>query len=693
MSGLPSHSKGQKLQSLPQLSAAYFDVFKRVVDTSTPYRTNITYNTSNGSRWCMVILTALHDGLVANYVDITESKQIEHDYIKKANELDTIFHASLSAVYSAEVLRDKKGKINDIRFIRVNDCFLRLRNTTESEVIGKKLMEFFPSARETGFMLFVERVITTGEPVKDELYYKELDEWYEFSMVKLDENKICVTYNDITQQKRNLLQIERQKLMLDNILRYSSTGISVTEVVRNEEGALITWKTILANEAAANFLGLSLEELLQKTTEEIAPDLVVSPTARAAVATLETGEPFVHQIYISSVSRWLEIRVSKLDNDHLINILTDINGSKEAQIELETLATRLKTVFTEAQAGMFIFHPEKNDQGEVFDFRFVLVNPVLASYVNQIPEMLEGDLGSNWFPGYLHNGVFDMYKETYLTGITSRKEVHYNIDGLDIYLDLQSVKMGEDVLVTFTDHTPLRQAQHLLEKSIEELKRSNANLEEFTRAASHDLKEPVRKIHFFIDLFRLQLSDKFNADQQQMFKRLQNAAQRMLLLVDDLLDYSYVTIDSAEKEEIDLNKKIRLVLEDLELPIKEKNATVAVKNLPTVKGYRRQLLQLFQNLISNALKYSREDVPPEITISSTPVTGHSSRLPLPPEDLNREFYSIEVADNGIGFDQEQAENIFTVFTRLHTNSEYAGTGISPPVENLVKGQPLRSYYR
>ena len=158
-----------------------------------------------------------------------------------------------------------------------------------------------------------------------------------------------------------------------------------------------------------------------------------------------------------------------------------------------------------------------------------------------------------------------------------------------------------------------------LENKNRELERSNANLEEFAHAASHDLKEPIRKIHFFTDRLKTQLSDKLDEDQKFTFKRIENASHRMSQLIDDLLLYSHVSQRPLEKEAVDLGLKLQKVQEDLELDIAQKKAHISVGPMPVVKGYRRQLQQLFQNLISNALKYSKPDVPPEITITSQEV--------------------------------------------------------------------------
>jgi PAS domain S-box-containing protein len=218
----------------------------------------------------------------------------------------------------------------------------------------------------------------------------------------------------------------------------------------------------------------------------------------------------------------------------------------------------------------------------------------------------------------------------------------------------------------------LANANETLQQINKELQRSNSNLEEFAHAASHDLKEPVRKIHYFANQLKDQLSTHLGEAEVRSFNRIENAIQRMGNLIDDLLLYSHVSHRPHETESINLNQKVQGVLEDLELDIQEKKADIQVEQLPMVNGYRRQLQQLFQNLISNALKYSKRDVPPRITISASRVIENE-----------KAYHLIAVKDNGIGFNQEYAEKIFQMFTRLHGKGEYSGTGVGLSIAKKV----------
>ncbi|MGV3657792.1 MAG: sensor histidine kinase, partial [Chitinophagaceae bacterium] len=255
-------------------------------------------------------------------------------------------------------------------------------------------------------------------------------------------------------------------------------------------------------------------------------------------------------------------------------------------------------------------------------------------------------------------------------------------DNFDHYLDLASTKIGSEVLVTFTDYTQLKQTQLQLEKNVEDLKRSNAILEEFAHAASHDLKEPVRKVQVFSDRLKRSLST-LSDEQSFLFTRVEDATRRMSLLIEDLLDYSHVSMGIDMVEAVDLNEKLNTVISDLEVAIQDKGAVVEVGHLPVVSGHRRQLQQLFHNLLQNALKYSKASEVPRISITSQKVSGLHEGAKAAPEGNHISYHLVQVKDNGIGFEQAYAEQIFKMFQRLHGKSEYSGSGVGLAIVRKV----------
>lgn len=222
----------------------------------------------------------------------------------------------------------------------------------------------------------------------------------------------------------------------------------------------------------------------------------------------------------------------------------------------------------------------------------------------------------------------------------------------------------------------LRQANELLEQA-------NNTLQQFAAVASHDLQEPLRKIQSFGNLLLGQYADQLGKDGRDYLERMQTAANRMSALIRDLLTYSRIAALHDRRRLVSLSTVVQAVLQDLELLIADTGAIVDVDPLPEVLGDDVQLGQLFQNLLSNALKFSRTSparaltqvTSPRVQIRVQPVLAKDLPKLIKPALPAPLYYRIDVTDNGIGFEQKQASRIFQVFQRLHGKSEFSGTGI------------------
>lgn len=224
-----------------------------------------------------------------------------------------------------------------------------------------------------------------------------------------------------------------------------------------------------------------------------------------------------------------------------------------------------------------------------------------------------------------------------------------------------------------TDITQRKEDEEKLQQFAERLERSNAELQNFASVASHDLQEPLRKIQAFGDRLAAKCGEQLGEQGRGYLDRMQNAAQRMQTLIQDLLQLSRVTSRAQPFTPCDLGRIVNEVVSDLEVRIEQTGGKVEVGELPTIDADPLQMRQLFQNLISNALKFHKPGEPPVVRITSEMVwaTDHS----LPGAKPREPLVEITIEDNGIGFDPKFAEQVFVVFQRLHTKQEYEGTGI------------------
>ncbi|MBS1616547.1 MAG: hypothetical protein JST06_10575 [Bacteroidetes bacterium] len=230
-------------------------------------------------------------------------------------------------------------------------------------------------------------------------------------------------------------------------------------------------------------------------------------------------------------------------------------------------------------------------------------------------------------------------------------------------------------LLTFQQETPVQKSIQALEEELLSLRSSNANLEQFAYVASHDMQEPLRKLKAFGDMLQSRYAENIGEDGSDLIRRMQSAAGRMSVLINDLLQYSRVSLRPAELNVIDANQVLDGVLLDLEGAIQRSQAIVFHERLMPVAANPTQLGQVFLNLIGNAIKFHRKDVPPEINIRSERMRGHEAGILIRQEDTEAEFQVIQISDNGIGFENEQAELIFGEFQRLNNRSDFPGSGL------------------
>lgn len=251
-----------------------------------------------------------------------------------------------------------------------------------------------------------------------------------------------------------------------------------------------------------------------------------------------------------------------------------------------------------------------------------------------------------------------------LAVIPLRNEKEMVVRWIGFLVDIHAQKVVEQ---TLKDNRELKEAQEQLFKNQEELQqkvvelnRSNYELEQFAHLASHDLQEPLRKLFFYSDVLKKKYSEKIDDSGVNMLNNMVLAAVRMKELISDLLTYSQIQKQKTPFEWVELNDVMAEIVRDLDIVIREKQATVAVEPLPRVYGNPGRLRQLFTNLVSNALKYSRTGVVPAIEITV--------------EHFDQDV-AVRVKDNGIGFDDQYKDKIFGLFERLHTRDKYPGTGI------------------
>ena len=297
-------------------------------------------------------------------------------------------------------------------------------------------------------------------------------------------------------------------------------------------------------------------------------------------------------------------------------------------------------------------------------------------------------IGSS-FVSLLHPGSVSRFNDLLGTAINgkSKGEIQLSIAGriIPVYISMTSLQPNlPSVGVIITDLTQKKEGekaiqryQQELEVNNHELTRTNAELASFSFVASHDLQEPLRKIQTMSDLILEKDGANFSPGTQKYFSKIIAASQRMQRLIIALLDYSRYNASDTNFVVTDLNRLVEEAKENLQQRIEETRATIKSEKLPVLNVIPFQFVQLFSNLLGNALKYKKLDVPPLIDISASKIGA--GELNLPPSLRKGHYWEIKIRDNGIGFDQKQAERMFGLFQRLPSRSDIEGSGIGLPI--------------
>ncbi|WP_233555505.1 sensor histidine kinase [Pontibacter oryzae] len=306
-------------------------------------------------------------------------------------------------------------------------------------------------------------------------------------------------------------------------------------------------------------------------------------------------------------------------------------------------------------------------------------NPAAARIFGYEPEEMIGQNVRMLMPEPDH-GLHDSYISRYhRTGERRIIGIGREVSGLKksgvifpLYLSISEVQLTDRKVYTGFVHDITQQKlnEERLRRYAAELERSNHELQDFAYVSSHDLQEPLRKIQAFGDRLKTKEYDKLSEQGKDYVDRMLNAASRMQNLINDLLDFSRVTSKSKAFEKVSLSAVLADVLSDLEISIERTGAQVEQSPLPAIEGEPTQLRQLFQNLVSNAIKFSKPGEPPRIRIFARELQT-KAHLTATPGD---EVVEIHVQDNGIGFDEKYLDRIFNIFQRLE-GQKYEGSGI------------------
>ena len=492
---------------------------------------------------------------------------------------------------------------------------------------------------------------------------------------------------------------DEQEAIWQQILHHSLNGLVGLSAVRDDANQIINFRYRFVNHIALRDTfrsdPASIRDITGNLLTDFFPSIQQTTLWQTYLQVIATGEPHrVEQNYkVDDRDIWVIQSVSRFGQDGILLSYAETSDLHQAARRVARQSTLLNGVLNSSPNAIVVFEAIRDEQHRLVNFQIALVNRVFETMTNHNDDYFTARTLQDIYP--IGTKRMERLRQLLETG----EPIHFDefVVALGRWLDITLTRLNDGFVATVQDITVQKQVSQQLESTVEELRQSNLNLEQFAYVASHDLQEPLRKIVSFSDVLTNQFADELSEPAADLILRMQRSAGRMRSLVQDLLTYARLSGDANSFSTIDLTQLVSTVADDFEMAILDRRANIELQPLPGVLGDTSLLRQLFQNLLSNALKFQQPAAIPHITIR-----GYVSTLPQLIADRRynaatiadflqpgRRYAVIEFIDNGIGFNERYLDRIFTIFQRLHGQMQYSGTGmglaICKKVVDLHKG--------
>ena len=489
-----------------------------------------------------------------------------------------------------------------------------------------------------------------------------------------DPNSLVNDYQDESQSilLEKIDELDAQRSFTRRVMDSSNSVISYFIPIVNDEDHIVDFKIEYVNQHFTQVVGEAPINVIGKKMSTYYPENFQNGVFEELIICQKTAEPreFKKRYVFGKEEFWFASRVVKLD-EGVVVFSKDISKEKEFELELNVKNNLLSKAEHVANIGSYKLNLSENflyysdNAFRIFGFEPGDFTPNLEVFYKFIhPD----DLSE--VKAY-HNEIFakkTKLESTYRIITKDKKIKTVNSVGEFYKRDGHWFLVG--VLTDLTKQ--MNEEQRLRYKNME-LKRTNDHLESFNRIASHDLQEPLRKIQMFISRITEQEGDVFSKDGFEALSKVNTSAKRMRDLISNLLTYSKIEKIENKPSKVDLNVVLENVKEDLAERISENEVQIISNDLSFVSGIQFQLEQVFSNLIENSIKYRKPNVSPIITIECQVLSHTDIDSSLNPD--YSKYLEITFEDNGIGFDSKYEDKIFEIFKRLHTRSDYPGSGL------------------
>ena len=604
----------------------------------------------------------------------------------------------------------------NMRIRKFNPAAVQLVNLIDSDV-GRPIDHISTNIRDENLGRDIHVVISEKRNIEKEVELSNgrtsLMRILPYVRQDLKVDGAVITFIDIT-------PIKELHQVINGVFNASLSAILAFKTIKNRKNEITDLICTASNHAADKLLGKANSAYMNQSALGSLPEIFTDEVFQKCIDVAEDDKPLHVEklLEFGGIETWFEIVASKM-RDGLVLTLTNINEKKRSEERLRKNYHELMR----AKDNLKELNAKLEEKVESRTQELLEKNKALRLLIQEfefvtdfMPQMVwstkpNGDhdfFNKQWYnyTGLRFEELKDKgwatvvhpedYRRTWVIWNNSLEEgsdyeIEYRLRRQDgeyrWFLGRALPLKDEEGKVvkwfgTCTDIHDQKLMNDILEQKVRErtveLENTNTELMQFASVASHDLKEPLRKIHMFANILKDRYLKDIDGAMDYMI-RIINSSARMTKLINDLLTFSRLSV-SQLFEPVDLNNVFADVLSDLELFIQEKNAKIEIGKLPQLDGTPGQLRQVFQNIVSNSLKFTAPGVTPQITIRSEYIDSLNINAPAV---VQGNYCRITMKDNGIGFDPQYASKIFTIFQRLHARERYDGTGIGLAITKKI----------
>ncbi len=587
---------------------------------------------------------------------------------------DTVMQTTLDGIAICRAVRDESNAIIDFQTVHCNQQAAVLAGFTIEQLMQNTLLTLDPDALNSGLFASFRRVAETGLPTRVTRYFADSDTWVTQSLACRDDIVIG-SWADITLQKRAERDRQEETELRAAILDIIQSSVVIMTSVRDADGRVIDFRFTHLNAKTSRITNRQPEDLIGELYSTVWPESRHNGVLDWHIQVAESGETArlnAVPIRISTYDGWFNIRIRPFGQG-VIATFIDITALKRAELVNLQQADLLRSVL-DSSANPIVAFTAIRDQTtqQIIDFRYTAHNEANRRNMQGINETILGKTLLASLPHMVDMGLFTRFVAVVESGEADRFEQEFTDDSWAGWYEISALKWSDGIVLTLVNITASKTRQQELELANRNLLYANENLQQFARVASHDLQEPLRKIVAFGDLLQGQFAAALGHDGSDIINRMQSAAQRMSDLVRGVVAYSRTSTYQQSLQPVALASIISDVQSEFQNSFDLVNLRLEIGELPTIRCDRLQMKHLITHLFANALKFRTADRPATLCISCRTMAGT-----VHPDLLNSAgtYYEVSFTDNGIGFEDKYADQIFQVFQRLHNRQQYPGAGV------------------